>query len=380
MYPHSDAFQAVYRANHDVAARVDVIAPDGQALASTVRGTTALDLNIVSGGVVGDATALIRRSLTLGLVGRGVDIVPAEAADIFSVLSNNEIHVWAGPVSKLGVAELVPQGVFVITGSDATADAAGVSAAISGLDRFVRVQERVLTRPYTVAHNLDYLAAVQALIRDRVPTMQFRVNLTTSHRTVWHVYDEQTNMAQAAADMLRLIGAQAYMDVDGFCVIDAIPDPSAVEPTWTYAEGVDSTMVSVGPKTSRSSVRNGAIVIGESVYGITPARAEVWDTDPTSPTYVETWGRVPEFINDPRVSTNAQALDAARGEFFKRKGMGRTVDFSIVPNHAQQEDDVVRILHEDTRLDDTFAIQGLTLPLRYSEVMPITTRERRVAA
>jgi hypothetical protein len=159
-----------------------------------------------------------------------------------------------------------------------------------------------------------------------------------------------------------------------------VPDPAQQQRVWTYAEGDDSTLVRVGPKTSRGDVKNGQIVIGESLYGITPARAEVWDLDPSSPTYVATWGRVPEFTSDPRVGSSAQALDAATARFNKRKGMGRQVDFTIVTNPAQQEDDVVRIVHGDTSIDDTFVVQRLSMPLLGSGETTASTRERRVAA
>jgi hypothetical protein len=375
MYGLSDEFRATLASGSLVVASVvEVFDANGNLLATTRAG-----LGIqASGGVVCDSTAAIRRRADFTVIDpRGV-LVPKDPEDVFSSVAGHEVRLWRGLQLPTGI-ELVPLGVFGITTSDVTDSAGGLVIKVSADDRARRIARNRFVRPYYVQEGQNYVGAIEALISDRLPGTQFRIDPTT-HLTTFQTYSEQADPWASAMDMAASIGMEVYFDIDGVCVIRQIPDPQNNPVVWRYAEGQGATLLSAEPISTNENRYSGQIVTGESTSGYAPARAEVWDDDPNSPTFVGTYGRVPNFTTSPLVLTDAQARDMAVGLFNKGKGLARQVHFSTIPNPAHDFTDVIRLTRPRAGLvEEDYALESWTVPLGPADEMPVTTRERRVA-
>jgi hypothetical protein len=133
---------------------------------------------------------------------------------------------------------------------------------------------------------------------------------------------------------------------------------------------------------------NGAICIGNGSGNpnIPPVLAEVWDTDPTSPTYyLGPWGMVPYIfesalfpaLGDTLASTQAKALAAAQSQFQLVNTAFDDTQLQCVPNAALAEGDCINLQRARMRLNSNYVISTMTIPLDVASTMETGHRPRR---
>jgi hypothetical protein len=332
-----------------------------------------------TGGATCDSTAAVRRRLEATIVDTDGALVPAFATDLFSNESGNVIVPRRGILYPDGTSETSRLGHFDIAQSEADDSPDALTLKLTGYDQSRALQRAKLTAPYYVQEAQNFADAIQQFIvfciGNRNPIFRFE---GTSFVTPFLTLSEQADPLAEAQKMATAIGMELFLDVDGAWMLRTVPDPAVASVCWTYAEGTGATLLDATNTSSNERVYNGQIVVGDSSSGYAPARAEVWDTDPASPTYyLGNYGKVPMFTQDNRVLDDAQALAEATALFRQYKGFARIVTFDTIPNAAHDFLDVIRVRRARSRLDDTFMLDSWTVPLSPTEKMPVTTRERR---
>lgn len=371
-----------------MASFVEVWGPD-----STEPLATSDTFSVVGGEVAVDGSASIQRRLqNLTIVpAEEQDLVPDDPADLFSVVSNNELRVYTGMVlPELGITELLLQGVFGLEGAEVDDTEGGITITLSAFDRARQVSRAKLTvaqklsasnPPTTTAITSaqGLVTAARAGVLGWSPTFRTEgVDPQLGHPEL--ILDEGTDPWEAARRILEGIGWEMFFDWDGVVVMRPVIDPNSTQlsSTWTYAEGKDSTLLGVVRGFSNEEAFNGQIVTGENTSNNVPARGQAWDEDPDSPTWYVRYGRVPEFVTLDTVRTDAQATVAAQARLNQRKGANEMLRFAIVPNHAHDYGDVVTITRAKAKVDRQYLVDSFTLGLgAASGAMEIVTRQRK---
>lgn len=390
----SDYFKAHLRRGFQMASFVEVWGPT-----STEPIATSDDFTVTSGEITVDGSASIQRRLeNLVIVDNTGDLVPDEAADLFSVVSNNELRVYTGMViPELGHEELLLQGIFGLEGAVVDDADGGVTITLSAYDRARQIERAKTIVDQKLAASsppgTTAITAAQALVtaaRSGVQGWKPQYKVQGIDPGTQSPYDkggipeltlpEGTDPWAAARRIMEGIGWEMFFDWDGQVIMRPVLDPNstALTPSWTYAEGPDAMLLGLVRGFSNEEAFNGQIVTGENTSNGFPARGQAWDEDPTSPTWWVTYGRVPEFVTLETVRTDAQATEAAKARLNQRKGANEQMQFAIVPNHAHEYGDVATVTRAKSKVDRTYLIDGFGISLGAAGgAMNITTRQRK---
>lgn len=402
----SDHFAAALRQGYQLASFVEVWDPEGVVLAnSDPDDDTVPTFDVVSGTISVDGSASIQRRVDdLTIVDASGDLVPDDATDFFSVVSSNELRIYTGMVvPELGVTELLLQGVFGLEGAQVEDSDGGLTITLSAYDRARTVSRAKTIVPQKIGPSnpptTTAITQAQALVSAaRTGTLgwtpQFKlvggIDPGTQVNPTTGLYDkggipeailnEGTDPWEAARKIIQDIGWEMFFDWDGQVLIRPVTDPNSTDlvPVWTYAEGVDSTLIRVSRGFSNEEAFNGQIVTGQNTSTTAVPRGQAWDDDPTSPTRRALYGSVPEFYQSELIRTDAQAEDVAKARLYQRRGANEQMEFEIVPNHAHEVGDVVTIQRARSKVDRTYIIDSFQLGLSAtSGPMTITTRQRK---
>lgn len=376
MRPYGDRWATTLRSRPHVVSWFEVLR-DGVPVAASNDPTSMPALNFVSGGMTADRDQSFRRTLSAELVDPAGDLVPANPHDLLSTVGGNEVKVWAGYRHPDGEVEAFPQGVFGLSDNVSEDTAASMMLSLQGTDRSRAVSRNKFSAPYVVANGTNGVTAVQALVADRRPSTLF-VTMPTGLTVPRMVFEERDDPWQSAMKIAQSFGYEVFFDPVGDCVIQPEPDPGASPVTWSYVEGEEATFTKLRRATSNERAHNGFVVIGESTYGITPARGEAWDTDPNSPTYyLGPYGRYPYIETNTLVSTQAQVDAAAAAGLRRVLGATDAIEVEMVPNYAHVEGDVVYVERERSKVGLNLVMNRLSVPLGLG-AMGVAMRERRI--
>jgi hypothetical protein len=293
---------------------------------------------------------------------RGIRVPGATYSDSF----DTDIYYWPLGVFRLASASITDDGVPKLS--------------ITAYDHSRTIARNKITQPWIVAAGTNYGDAITALCQDRLPGLQALphgvIDLTPQI-----IVDPETDPWKTVTDWAAAIGYEVYIDVYGQLVIQAEPDPSTDPVTWTYQDGTldaNAVLLSVDRSMNDEPGYNGVVLMSESTTIPVPIRVEVWDNNPSSPTYyLGPYGKVPKFVSNPLVTTTTQGTAAATAELLKSAGGTEQASFAIVPNPAHEAGDVVRVVRPLSRTDRVGVIDSMTIPLDVKSAMSIQTRERR---
>lgn len=350
-------------------------------------------VTIVEGAVTKDATASIRGRWNVSFVDERAIWVPAEADELFSNASGHEVRLWKGLLLPDGTEELKPLIVGAIEASVVNDSTAGLRIEVSGFDRSQQVRDNAWLGAYVVRPGQSPVTAIRAIVTDRRPGTRFtglspdEVAFTTPRL----LYEEQADPWAAAETVASGAGLEVLWEPLGECLIRRVPDPMIEPVVWVYEEGPDATFTALATSSAAERPPNGVIAVGESTYGITPARAVAWDTNPSSPTYsgydpatgafadVPYRRKVKALPPNPSIGMKAQAQAAADAELRKTLGLSRSIDIELVPNPAHELGDVVQIIRARSRVDQAFVLERMPMPLGATQTTRVTTRARLAA-
>lgn len=389
MYPVSAKFLKALRKNHTVTNRVEFLR-GGEVVAET---------SVLGGTVSEDRTAQVRRRCSLSLSGAdGAVPLPGVADYLASPLwpIGNEVKVYSGIRFNDGTTEEVPMGVFRIARPRLSHADGELIVGVDGYDRSRAVSRNRFTSAYWIAGGTDYGAAIEALIRNRMPSLvdsDFLFMPTdgsdggTPFTTPWIVFLPQDDPWEKALEMAKACGAELFFDGNGRCVMQPEPDPLFTPSVFDYVAGQTATFATLDRDLDDEEAYNGVIVTGANNdnASLIP-RGAAWDTAPTSPTYYDPdypsqsfYGAVPYFYTSEYITTNAQAVATAKAMLLSVIGIVETVDLGAVSNPAHVGGDVVKITDPRTGIDGNYLLDSLNITLGDAGGMSATTRKRRVS-
>lgn len=384
--------------NHEVDAKVQVESADGAVLVDR--------LEVVSGSVVVDRTAAVRRRLSMRVSPYAAEIlaeidqtgaglpVQADPPDNITVAAGlkpygQQARVWRGVRipgwydDGAGVDDLAaggsfyyfPLGVFRLADL-AVEDSGSLDLQVDAYDMSRAVARNRFDQPWIVAAGTNIGDAITAVVQDRLARPDVNPHSVEDVFPGQVIIDAAQDPWEVLTGWAQSISHEAYFDANGRFTIAPVDEPGSPV-VATYQNGENAVMVGTSVGLSDDPGHNGVILTSESATLAAPIRAEAWDTSPSSPTYyLGAYGRVPKFVSNPYVATQAQADAAAAAELDRILGATERLSFVIVPNPAHEAGDVVRVVRDEVFRE--MAIESMTIPLQASDTMQVSTKEKRV--
>ena len=368
MYPTTDAFRAEVRKSHVSVARAEVW-----------RGSQkVIELPVQDGSVTVSVSQATRRTCSVILLAGIGDnsLVPSTAVDAITPFGN-ELRLYRGVKYADGTAETVPLGVFVMTSItfDQTPD--GISISITGVDRSVRISRNLWLGPYQVEAG-PLTDALTGILQNRWPAVDL------SFPTVDVDVEQQVLGQESGSDpwkdavyLAEIAGYDLFFDQNGVCTLQPFPSADSASVVATFSD--TDVLIKLARTDTTTDTYNGVVYVVESSWLLTPFRVEVWDEDPSSPTYrYGPFGEVPKVFSqsavvDTNAATAAAALLLSRG-----LGLAQNVSWEFIVDPAIDVNDVVLVNNPGTKTDRVMIIDQITVPLSPSVPMQATARTVRV--
>lgn len=371
MQQSSAKFLAEIRKSHNIVSYVDVVGPNGD----TFR------LDATDGNVNVDRTADVRRRCTVTCADRTGTITPTSADSVLTPFGTM-LKLYRGVRFADGSGtEVKPLGVFMLSKASVK-DQVGGSPDISleGYDLSRTIRRAKFTDVYTVATGTNVVQAIKDLITRTIPDVQF--DSITSAMTVPSplVYDVNSDPWDAIGDLASSVGCEVFFSATGRAVIAPPVDLDHLSaPDFTYIEGKGNTMLDLSVVYTDEPGYNGIVLTGSSpADDAPPVRSIVWDSEPTSPTYhLGPYGEVPQFITDQNITTQEQCDAAAASLLAQLIGFSSQLSITAGVNPALDVNDVVAVRRRRSGIDDRYAVDALSIPLKAAGTSSLTLRNKR---
>lgn len=383
--PASERFKQALRNSHVPISR-----------ANLRRGPELLyeDLPVLSGEVTDDGSAKVRRRCNLVLPGieEILDLVPQTQPSNGGLWPlGNELELFSGIryPSAPGVPadeELQPIGIFRISKPVLSDSGLDLSMSVEGFDRSRTISRAGFTEPYSVTAGANYAEAIATLVLSRAPWMDSGdlSFMTTPYTTPSLVFLPSDDPWDMATKMAESIGAELFFDGAGMLVLQPQPDPLYTPSSFDYVEGEDATFTEITRDLDDQEAYNGVVIISENSDLTAPLTAQVWDTDPSSPTYYDPaspgdsiYGPVPKIVSSQLITTQAQAEEAAGAEFARITGIIEKIEFNAINNPAHSSGDVIQVTRERVNVNSVYLLESLRIGVGATTSMSATTRRRR---
>lgn len=238
----------------------------------------------------------------------------------------------------------------------------GTSIKIHVTDLSGSIKRNVWAQPYTVPSGLNYGAAAQAMVLNRLPDQTAFAISSTTRVTPLLVYGMQQggDPWQDIQDLATAIGYEAFFDAKGVFVFRPVPDPSVGDAVWVFDETINPLVSEVTRELSNEQTFNHVIVAGQSTSSSNPVTAEAFDNNASSPTYIlGPYGEVTERVTLSTVTTQDQAQAAANALLLNSLGGADTVTLACVPQPALEPGDIVKINCGDVLVDGNYMINSM---------------------
>lgn len=382
MYPVSDDFLEALHHSHTSIVRCDLYR-QGELIAEGIP--------VTSGQVTDDSQSIVRRraNLLLPPTEEVLAMLPSIAPEDGGLWPlGNELKIRSGIRFSDGTEELVPLGMFRIARPFAQDGQDGAGLTIDGYDRGRTVSRSRFTSAYVIDQGTNYATAIKDLVQSRIPWLpesQY-IFMSTNYVTPQLVFTMDDDPMGVAIEMAGSIGAELFFDGDGRCILRPEPDPLYTPSTFSYEEGPDAILTSIGRDLDDEQAYNGVIVIGENTDLDEPIRAESWDTNPDSPTYYDplfpsasVYGAVPYFIRSQYIYSQAQADSAAAANLARVMGIIERVQFRAVNNPAHESGDVITVGRERVGATGTHILSSFVTSFGDQVSINGTTRKRRAS-
>jgi hypothetical protein len=345
-------------------------------------GAAAAALDVVGGSVSIDQRRATRRTVTCDLIDPTGQLVPRTATDLL-VPTGTQLRLWRGIQLPDGTTEEAPLGVFRVTEPQFDTSGDGLRISLTGSDESDTVRAARLTTGWTITAGQPVGAQIRALLNDRHPTLPVRddtnPNMLIGATTVLAA-GADSDPWQAACDTATQHGCELFIDPTGTAVIRALP--TSLIPVIAYARGTEAVITRLSRKLSTATTYSGVVVASETSDaegGGLPIAVEIWDTNPSSPTYyLGAFGRRPYFITSKMITTTAQATATAQAHLARVTGILDAVEWDQLVNPALDAGDIVSLYDEELFLDAVLTIEALTIPLTSSGSMAAVTRSREM--
>lgn len=278
-------------------------------------------------------------------------------------------------------------GQYSVDNLEVTESKEGVTLSAEVSDNSRTVSRARFWRPVLIGARTPYATAFHTLLDDILPRAEIQVGHTTA-RTGGLGWLEQDDRLAAVNEMATAIGFRFDWNADGKGNVDIVSDVDiSDDPVWTFIDGGNARIISADRMLTDERSYNGVVAMGEaSGSDRPPIREEVWDTDPSSPTYFDpnnpaasVYGPVPFFYVSQLITTSRQARDAARARLPKVLGLVEVLKFRCLPHPGIVPGDPIRVERPRIGVSGTFIVSAVDLPWTgKGGAMTVVCRERRV--
>jgi Domain of unknown function (DUF5047) len=370
----SKAFLQEITRSHVVYSYVDVISVTGK----------KTRLTATDGTVSVDRTAAIRRRFSCDCVDPSGTLTPESDGDLLTPFGTvaklyRGVMYTSGPLA--GSTEVAPLGVFRLSASTIKDTVGGLpNISLEGYDYSRTVSRDAFTDVYTVATGYNVLQAVQDIINRSIDDVKYDVITSNMVLSAPMVFDANTDPWTAATTLAAAAGCEVYFTATNKCVIappldiDHLPSP-----VFNFIEGDGCTMTELDVVFSDDPGNNGVVLVGESTGTTTPPiRSVQWDTNPSSATYyLGPYGQVPLFITNTAITTQSDADAAATAALNQVLGFHSQLSLTAMVNPALDAGDVVAVQRQRVKVDSSYGVDSLTIPLSASGTSGIVLRQKR---
>ncbi|CAB4156534.1 Domain of unknown function DUF5047 [uncultured Caudovirales phage] len=371
MYPVTDAFLSSVRKSHISKIKVEIY--------DVANGEIISYASPTAGSVTIDSRRTIRRQCNLEFVDTDGTLVPRNNRSSVFLPYNREIKIYRGVQYFDGTEELVPLGVFQITTVEVTDTAQGIKINVEGSDRSLRIQKAKWTsHNFSIDADTPKELAIKQILQDRYPNVKTDFPATGQVCPITYpTLDQSSDPWKEALKISESAGMDLYFDANGVARMRPIPDPDLGQPLIEYTDGADSVLTQLGRNLSTDESYNHVIYTGEGTNLTIGVIGEAKDENPSSPTYVNTYGSVPIFKSSPNILTVAEAEEAARAELKKVIGASEKISWDQIVNPAHDVYDLIKIVRNPSGVSATLMIDTITIPLDPKATMNAIGRTRR---
>jgi hypothetical protein len=371
MYPVTDKFLSSVRKSHISKVKVEIY--------DTANGTILSTTSPISGEVTIDSRRSVRRQCTLEFVDTDGTLIPTNNISSVLLPFNREVKIYRGIQYQDGTEELVPLGVFEITTVEISDTPEGVKISVEGSDRSLRIAKaKWINHEFYIDDATPKEAAITKILKDRYPNVKTDFPATGQVTSiVYPSLDQSSDPWREALKISESAGMDLYFDENGIARMRPIPDPDLGKALVEYTDGEDSVLTQLGRNLSSDESYNHVIVTGEGTNLTIGVIGEAFDDNPSSPTYVTTYGSVPIFKSSPNILTVAEATEAARAELKKVIGASEKITWDQIVNPAHDVYDLVKIVRSPSGVDATLMLDAISIPLAATSTMNAIGRSRR---
>ncbi len=351
MWPVSAEFtEALHADSRRWATRIEVL----------FGGDVVLVSDVVSSGYVGIDNVAVRRELHVTFVDADGVLTPALTGDLLAP-KGTEMRAWRGLyIPGRADYEWVPLGVFGIVKPQARSHSEGHLLEVKAFDRVDAVRARRFTEPWVVASGTLVTTAISDIVTSRIDVpVKVAPSTFTTPEVVFDRLSSPWDAVRALAAAANMI---AYFDPLGSLVIG----PTGGEETGVvYTIGTEvSTLMNVTRSMDSTETYSGVMVRGEHPDQTTFA-VQLWDLDPTSPTYADgPFGRRPYGYFSELITTTDQANARAATLFAEKVKIPQEVEITTVGTVAHDVDDVITVIDPRSKTSGRYRIISGTIPLR----------------
>jgi hypothetical protein len=371
MYPVTDKFLSSVRKSHISKVKVEIY--------DTANGTILSTTSPISGEVTIDSRRSVRRQCTLEFVDTDGTLIPTNNISSVLLPFNREVKIYRGIQYQDGTEELVPLGVFELTTVEISDTPEGVKISVEGSDRSLRIAKaKWINHEFYIDDATPKEAAITKILKDRYPNVKTDFPATGQVTSiVYPSLDQSSDPWREALKISESAGMDLYFDENGIARMRPIPDPDLGKALVEYTDGEDSVLTQLGRNLSSDESYNHVIVTGEGTNLTIGVIGEAFDDNPSSPTYVTTYGSVPIFKSSPNILTVAEATEAARAELKKVIGASEKITWDQIVNPAHDVYDLVKIVRSPSGVDATLMLDAISIPLAATSTMNAIGRSRR---
>jgi hypothetical protein len=355
----SSRFAETILRSHTSTTYAEWIDPSGGVVAST--NDTSRKIIIEDGTVSIDDEAEVRRSMVFSFTVLDRDLWRRYLDPIRRYV----ICLYRGVRYADGSTEHVRLGQFVPVSYSYESNGDALSVRVTAHDRSRQISEFPWVDAYQVASGTTYLAAINAILADRVPQFSFRKvfpsNVTETTPDLF--FSPRSSPWSAIRSIALGAGYQAFFDASGALIVT---NTDTVENSTIRLDLTETSRARLSPLTVEgelADVYNGVIVRSSAPWLLFPIQGEAWDEDPASITYrYGPFGEHPYIEDSPVVASEAEATQAAQEKLASVIGVPERIAFDSLVDPRLDAGHLVQVGDAQGERS-VHKIQTLTIPL-----------------
>lgn len=388
MYPHSQRFADAVRYGNAAEGATPITTVDAYRGGQRV----AANLPLVRPSTVSvDETASAWRQCEITVADMDRSLIPQTPQAALAPYGT-DLFIRTGFRFWDGTVEQVPMGVFrILTGRPTK----GGTIGLIGYDYSRVVARARFEQPKVFQRGTMRSAAISNIITERTASAGpsgYGVLDTSAASddalplTVFEEGERYGDPWKACMDMADGGAQQVFFSPSGpypLAILRPVPDLLLSQRVWTYAPGPGATLVKITPEQDTTTGYNVYVVTGESSelasLDLVPVRASAEVTDPASPIYPGTYGRVPTFLASTFIKTTAQAQQVADANLPRKAGGSERITITGFAHPAHEAGDEVRAVDEYLGIDSDWIVSHFMIDLFMQEYSEYACRAKRIA-